>query len=102
MKSDQFKAWLIESNRLTSRPIADALSRCKRIEKIPEIDLDAEYARDGGKTLIERLTYTADDARTCKPVPVELGFSATANLRTGMASLKNAAILYFEFCRICQ
>ena len=53
MKSDQFKAWLIERNRLTSRPIADALSRCKRIEKIPEMDLDAEFARDGGKMLRE-------------------------------------------------
>ena len=99
MRYEQFKDWMIESNRLSSRPIADTLSRCKRIEKIPGIDLDTEYMRDGGFRIIEKLTYTSNDEREHRSVPKELEFSPTANLRNGMTSLKNAAKLYFEFCR---
>ena len=100
MRSEQFKDWLINSNRLSSKKsTSDAPSRCNRIEKIPGIDLDAEYARDGGFRLIEMLTYTAADEREHRSVPTELEFSPASNLRNGMASLKNAAKLYFEFCR---
>ena len=99
MRYEQFRSWMEKKGNLEANPISNALSRCRRLEKVPGINLDVEYARDGGKYVIEMLTYSTKDERACKSVPVELEFSPTANLRNGMASLKNAAKLYIEFCR---
>jgi len=83
---------------MSERPIDDALSRCARIEKSLNIDLDSEFNKDGGRAILACLEYTADDERIRKPAPVGIVFERGANIRNGMASLRNAARKYFEFC----
>ena len=96
MQDYKFKKWL-ETSGISKRPIADALSRCRRLENGLRIDLDLEYAKDNGRTLIELLTYTANDENNNKPAPKGIYFTKGANLKNGMASLRSAAKKYFEF-----
>lgn len=43
MRYNDFKHWLETSTNLRQRPIADALSRVKRIEQSLRLNLDLEY-----------------------------------------------------------
>lgn len=98
MQNYKFKGWL-EDSGISKRPIADALSRCKRVESGLCLDLDLEYIKDKGTSLIDLLSYSADDERNQKPAPKEINFEKGANIRNGMASLRNAVKKYFEFCQ---
>ena len=97
MQEYKFQYWL-ENTGISKRPISDALSRCRRIENGFGIDLDAEYKKDGGRSIIDLLTYTTEDAKNNRPAPKGIDFSGGANIKNGMASLRSAAKKYFEFC----
>ena len=98
MREDAFISWMRSQGTMGVRPMCDAVSRCKRICKGLNIDLDAEYAKDGGRSVIARLEYSAQDARAGKEIPGGLDFAPGVNLKNGMASLKSAAKKYFAFC----
>ena len=98
MREDAFLAWMKGLGTIGSRPMSDAISRCRRICKGLNIDLDDEYAKDEGRSVIEQLEYSAEDVSRGKAVPASLGFAPGANLKNGMASLRSAAKKYFEFC----
>ena len=88
----------LQNKGISSRPISDALSRCRRVENCLKLNLDNEYRKDKGKSLIELLTYTLDDQKNNVPALEELNFEPGANIKNGMSSLKNAVKRYFEFC----
>ena len=98
MRDVQFRIWLEHYTKLQKRPIGDTVSRCRRIEAIPGIDLDDEYMRDGGHAMIEMLSYSSEDKRRAKPAPPGLYFASGADLYAGLACLRRAVSLYFEFC----
>lgn len=107
MRKEEFRKWLENGcgNRkksLSTPVISDALSRCLRIEKARNVNLDQEYLRDGGKSILDILKYSAEDARTHKLPPEGFEFSSNASIKAGLASLKNAATRYFEFCEDCK
>lgn len=98
MREDAFRTWLYQTD-LGSRPISDAISRCKRVCNALDIDLDTEYQKDGGVSLLNLLQYTIDDVKSEKPYPQGLHFKAGSDIKNGMASLKNAVKRYFDFCK---
>lgn len=101
MKDNDFENWLIETyktqdgGRLQNRPISDALSRCRRVEKY-EGDLDAHYHKDKMKNLFYKLTYSKDDEET--GVTPRHSIPIQGNIYNGTSSLKNAVNLYRQFC----
>lgn len=99
MREEEFRVWMINLGTMGKRPIADAMSRCRRIVSGLGVDLDAEYLKDGGESLIELLEYTAEDERLGQPAPKGINFAKGANIKDGMASLRGAVRKYFEFCR---
>lgn len=99
MREDAFRTWMKNLGTMGVRPIGDAISRCKRIVNCLHIDLDVEYAKDCGESIIAFFEYSANDVKNNKPAPMELEFKPGANVKNGMASLKAAAKKYFEFCQ---
>lgn len=79
---------------LDSRTIGSRISNCKRVEKF-EGDLDSLFDNDGLANLLERLTYSTEDARYRRrprhKVPIN------GDVRTGTATLKTAVTLYRDF-----
>jgi len=98
MRRDEFGSWL--GNRMSKRPVSDYLSRCQRVEKGLNIDLDEEFSKDSGKRLLSELEYSRADQENGKVIPKGLVFSKGADLYNGMSSLKAAVKAYFEYCRI--
>lgn len=98
MRENEFRKWMLALGTMQVRPIADAISRCRRVSKALDIDLDTEYIKDRCASLLQKLEYTAEDARFGMRVDAGFHFSPGANLRTGMASLRAAVNKYIEFC----
>jgi|GEM_PF-1131696 len=99
MRKEEFRMWLEDRGTMGKRPIADALSRCKRLESSLDVDLDVEYSSDYGKSLISLLEYSTEDEKYEKQPPEGVYFVPGSNIKNGMASLRNAVKKYFEFCR---
>ena len=95
MRIDKFSAWL-ESSGMSPGAQADVKSRCKRVERDLHVDLDKEYAKGGGRSLLAILDYTAEDKRNMRPAPEGLMFEG--DIKAGMSSLKSAVNTYFLFC----
>ena len=98
MRDNEFRKWMLGLGTMQMRPIADAISRCRRVCKALNIDLDAEYQKDQCASLLQKLEYTAGDAKVGVQVDADFRFSPGANLKTGMASLRAAVNKYIEFC----
>lgn len=79
---------------LSTRTIGSRNRNCKRVEQY-EDDLDSLFDSDRLASLLERLTYSTEDAtygRSPKhKVPI------AGNVRMGTATLKTAVSLYREF-----
>lgn len=94
MLESDFFTYLVRDRGLSPASAESSLSRCKRLERY-EGDLDKLHERDGLGSLIASLVYsTEDESQGRKPrhhVPIK------GNVRTGTASLKNAAVLYRDF-----
>ena len=91
---NRFETWLDTVRGLDERTIASRIGNCKRVEKF-EGDLDSLYDTDELADLLERLTYSTEDARFRRApkhkVPID------GDVRTGTATLKTAATLYRAF-----
>ena len=95
MRKEEFKEWL--STRIKKKPTSDCMSRCKAVEIALHTDLDAEYALDKGKRLLQKMQYSISDERKQKAAPTEFHFKDNANIRYRMANLRSAVNKYFEF-----
>ena len=89
-----FETWLDTERGLDSRTIGNRISNCRRVEKF-EGDLDAFFDADGLAGLLERLTYSTDDARYRRQPKHKIPFSG--DVRTGTSTLKTAVRLYRDF-----
>ncbi len=92
MREDAFKNWLYQKyqqNTANSR-----WSNCRTVETY-EGDLDNHFNVDRCNHLIQKLTYSTQDARENKPprhrIPIK------GDIRNGTATLKQAVSLYVDF-----
>ena len=97
MRVEEFEKWL-KKQTLTKNAIKDCLSRCKRVEKALSIDLDDEYKKDEGESVLTLLTYTPKDARNGKPVPGNFSFKPGTDICFRFRDLKTSTKKYFAFC----
>lgn len=97
MREVIYRSWL--EGKISSRPISDSISRCRRIEDELKLDLDDEYIKDGGQNLIRLLRYSIEDERLKRTAPMGIVFMPGSNIKNGMASLRSAVKKYFDFCR---
>lgn len=95
-RESALRAWL--TGKIEKRPIGDCISRCKRIENGLRINLDDEWKKDNGASVVDLLTYSRDDQNRGAPPPHGIIFQRGADIYNGMASLRSAAVRYFDFC----
>lgn len=91
MRENEFRAWLEHVKKLAPRPINDYVSRCKRVMRCLQINLDEELKKDKGRDALKLLV---DNSTAVS----RLEFSKGANVQEGLASLRSAVMSYFEFC----
>lgn len=80
MRDEAYRDWL--QGKISSRPISDSISRCRRIEEGLKLKLDEEYQKDGGQSLVELLEYSADDERLNRLAPSGIDFVPGSNIRS--------------------
>lgn len=97
MRDKEYSNWL--QSYVTSAVIVNYIKRCHRVEDNLHIDLDDEFTKDYGKSLLAKLTYTTDDQVHNRPLKCNIYFNSSSDLRAGMGSLKTAVRRYFEFCQ---
>ena len=98
MREDEFRKWMEAQGAMQKRPIGDAVSRCRRIEAELQVNLAREFEEDGGRTLLDTLTYTREDEAQGRPAPGGLRIASGANIYNAVSSVRSAARKYFEFC----
>ena len=96
MRREDYTKWL--AGRLNPKSVKDRISRCKSVEVALGIDLDEEYKKDFGKSVIEHLRYSRADAVANKPFPQEFSFKEGANKIQRLIDLRSAVKNYFIFC----
>lgn len=94
MNLEEFKIWLDEENGSDFRTIQSRISNCRTVESY-EGDLDEHYAKDYGLSLLERLTYSTEHQRN--QLNPKHKIPINGNIRTGSATLKQAAKLYMTY-----
>ena len=93
MKESLFRKWLGEQG-YNYATIDSRISNCRRISEV-EGDLDVLYEQDLYEDLIMRLSYSIkDEKENARP---RHGVQIRGNIRTGTATLKQAARLYYKF-----
>lgn len=97
MHDEEYSNWL--QQHVTNAAITNYIKCCQRVEDNLQINLDDEYKKDDGVSLLNKLTYTTDDELHSRPLRCDIYFNVGSNLRNGMGSLKTAVSKYFEFCR---
>ena len=86
-----FRLWLCNPRRYQPRPIKDAVSRCRRVERHYG-DLDDLYDKDRLVSLLEHLACTP--LGECRH---RIPFRKGADASKGTASLRSAVKRYQEF-----
>ncbi len=92
MNSDMFKTWLAGKG-LGRGTVASVCSRVVRIEEA--YDLAVEYSQDRCATLLEELTYTAQDAK--RGLLPKASITINGSYVDGFRSLKQALLYYVEY-----
>ena len=72
-------------------------SRCIRVELEMNIDLDEQYDRDGGDSLMSLLMYSRKEEREGSMPKCGISFNQSSNIYSGMNALRTAVRKYFEF-----
>lgn len=96
MKKEEFRNYL--SISVKKKPVSDCLSRCTTVEYALKVDLDEEYAKDGGREVLSKLAYNKRDMDAGIPLPKEFSFKAGCNVVQRMTDLRSAVKRYFSFC----
>lgn len=97
-RAKEFREWMESTGTMKARPISDAISRCRRVEKGMQVDLDEEYRADRCARILRELEYSLEDVKERKKAPEGLNFVEGADLKNGLASLRAAIKKYIEFC----
>lgn len=95
---EQFRAYLSECND-SSRVISDCISRCRRVQK-HEGDLAEHFNKDQGRSLLDKLSYTLNEANQGihpKHSVTIRGRKGFRSLYEGTQSLNHAVRRYFEY-----
>jgi endonuclease len=92
LRSD-YRQWL-EEQKYDSGTIAAQLHRAGRVEDCYG-NLDEHFAKGTLQSVIDNLTYSAEDERRGKPNPSKIPFKG--NIRNNLASYKNAVVRYRKF-----
>lgn len=79
---------------LDIRTISSRLSNCRTVERY-EGDLDLQFDQDHLRSLLERLTYSKEDARQSRPARHRIPING--DVRNGTATLRSAVSLYKQF-----
>lgn len=95
MDEKNFRLWMESmKNYHTARTYA---ARCHRVEMEMKIDLDEQYAKDNGTSLLILLKYSRKEARDgVKPV-CGIAFLEDADVYSGIHSLRASVKKYFEY-----
>ena len=96
MRKEEFRLWLSKS--LKKKPARDYVSRCSSVEYALKVDLDVEYEADGGKAVLDKLSYCRRDATAGVPAPAEFTFKEGANIVQRITDLRASVNKYFTFC----
>ncbi|MGN0078270.1 MAG: hypothetical protein ACI36V_05730 [Coriobacteriales bacterium] len=94
MDSEGYQKWLLGVKGLKRSTCQSRISNCAKVERY-EGDLDLHYERDRLESLLQRLSYTADDER--REHPARHSVPLAGSLRRGSAPLKSAVTLYRDF-----
>ena len=92
MDEEQYFDWL--SQRFTGNTPRSRLANCRRVEEY-EGDLDQHFAKDQGRSLIEKLSYSREDQRS--DIPAKHNIPISGDVYNGTATLRHAVGLYFQF-----
>lgn len=98
VNEDAFRRYL-ERVLSSGRLVRDCISRCRRVEQ-SEGSLYLHYTNDKGRSLLERLSYSKDDADQGLEPRHSIIFEGNRgylSIYEGTSSLKNAVQHYFEF-----
>ena len=89
----EYKDWLLAQGYGQGTIVAQ-IHRVGRVEEHYG-DLDTNFVRDGLSSLIEALTYSAEDERQGKPNSTDIPF--VGNVRNNLASYKSAVLWYRRY-----
>lgn len=92
---DEYEAWL-RDQQYDASTITAQLHRAGRVEKCYG-DLDKHFHENGLQSIIDNLTYTADDERRAAPNSSKIPLTADANIRNNLSSYKSAVVRYRKF-----
>ena len=96
MQKELFRSWLL--NRRTVKAASDCISRCKKVENTLGIDLDQEYQRDKGCSVLQSLQYGQREVNKGIPMPEDFGFKQSSNPVQRYTDLRCSVKQYFLFC----
>lgn len=96
MRKNEFRVWL--EDKINKKSAGDCLSRCQKVEKSLNVDLEQEYQKDKGKTVLSAISYRTKDAKANVPLPKEFLFKEGSNSIQRMQNLRSAVKQYFAFC----
>lgn len=93
MDERNFRLWM-ETNKdyHTARTYT---ARCHRVEM--NVDLDEQFIKDNGKSLLLELKYSRKDFRNGHKPNCGISFDEGANVYAGMSSIRTSVKKYFEF-----
>ncbi|MFD5021084.1 hypothetical protein ACFWMP_19435 [Paenibacillus sp. NPDC058367] len=100
INEDAFRSYL-DRTISSEKQVRDCISRCRRVEE-SEGNLIKHYTNDRGRFLMERLTYSKEDADRELEPKHHITFKGTKgyhSILVGTASLRNAVQHYFYFLR---
>ncbi len=96
MQKELFRLWLRE--RRTERSAGDCISRCKKVENTLDIDLDVEYERDRGKSVLTALGYGRKQVDKGEVFNQSFIFRKDCNYVQRFTDLRCSVKQYFAFC----
>lgn len=95
MQVDAFREWIAQFRSM--RSANDCISRCKKVERTIDVNLDDEYAADKGKNVLAILSYGQKEANAGEDSPVDFSFKANSNCVQRYTDLRCSVKKYFEF-----
>ena len=96
MLESDFRDYLRNARHFKETTIGSRITNCRRVERY-EGNLDQHFDNDQCRSLLRRLTYSAED-RNQQQQPKH-NIPINGNVRTGSARLKQAVTLYVQFRR---